>query len=953
MTETPAPDPTPPDAPPADALRRLYDVAPLMMGVVEVHGSDVLQVSDNATTAASTGTPSEATRGRYSSELGVPPETLDLWIRHYRKSQAEGAPVRFRYVDGSRDDAKWLEATVSHVEGDCFTYVVEDVTGRVRQQERLRATEARQGALLRAIPDLIFRLDRDGRYLDVHAPDPAALAAPVEDLLGRTVRDVLPPALARRSIRAVGRAVRSGGVETIEYGLETVDGAERTFEARISPDGDEVLVIVRDVTEQHAVRRAESATAERLRTLIQNLQAAVLVEDEAGRVLVANQHLCDLFGIEATPEALVGLDCDEVTRATAAHFTDAEVALCRIAETLDRRERVLAERVDLADGRILERDYVPITLGGGSGGHLWLYRDVTARVDAERQLREREARYRLLAENTRDLVALHAPDGTYEWVSPSVEALLGYGPADLVGTDPADLLHPTDAGPVHQRPAVDRADGTVSALQRVRHRDGHYVWLETLTQPILGADGAVVRLQTASRDVTDRQEMEDCLFHQAFYDPLTQLPNRALFGIRLEEVIAKGVRGGEFALLYLDLDRFKVVNDTLGHSAGDGLLQAVAGRLRGVARAGDTVARIGGDEFALLIDGLPDEPYAEHVAGRVLEALREPVEVDGRPLFVGASVGVVVGRADHGTPDAVLREADLAMYEAKEAGRGTAAVYDEAVHGKVTDRLRLEMDLRHAVARDELFVVYQPLVRLSDGALTGFEALVRWQHPELGLLAPDAFLGPARDSGQLTAIDRWVLEEACRTAAAWVATRDPGWPPLRVNVNCSGRDLLTPGYADGVLALLGAHGLGPDHVALEITEQVLVEDPAAIVAELGRLQAGGVRVSLDDFGTGYSSLATLHALPVDTVKVDRSFVSEMTAQDRSRQLVETVVHLGRILDKAVVAEGIEDVGQLGALRTVGCAYGQGYLFDRPLPAERAAALAVAEACPWHTHWAVA
>ncbi len=955
MTEPPASDPTSPDALPPDVLRQLYDGAPLMMGVVEVHGDDLLHVSDNPASAGFFGTEPEATRGRYASDLGVPSEVVARWVRHYRRSRATGEPARFRYAHDAGGARSWLEATVSHVAGDRFTYVVEDVTGQVDRDERLRATEARESALLRAIPDLMFRLDQDGRYLNVHAPDVAALAAPPAELLGQTVREVLPPALAGRILAATARALESGDVEEVEFDLATDDGTERVFEARISPDGArEVLVIVRDVTEPHAVRRAERATGERLKTLLQNLQAAVLVEDEAGCVLVANERFCALFEIDVPPEALVGADCGEALAATAPLFADADAVMARVAEMLALRERVLAERVDFADGRILERDYVPITLDGGSGGHLWLYRDVTARVEAEGQLRDREARYRLLAENTRDLVALHAPGGTYEWVSPSVEALLGYHPDDLVGTDPAALLHPADAVLARSMgPSGGRSTGAVSTLQRVRHRHGHYVWLETLTQPILDADSAVVRFQTASRDVTDRQEMEERLFHQAFHDPLTGLPNRALFSIRLEEAIATLSQSRGFAVLFLDLDRFKVVNDTLGHSAGDALLQAVAERLRGVIRADDIVARIGGDEFAVLVDGLPDEAYPERVAGHVLEALRPPVDLDGRALFVGTSVGIVVGRADHGTPDAILREADLAMYEAKEAGRGAAAVYDQAVHGKVTDRLQLEMDLRHAVARDELFLVYQPLVRLSDGVLTGFEALVRWQHPELGLLTPDAFLGPAEDSGQLPTIDRWVLEEACRTAATWAAARDPSWPPLRVNVNCSGRDLLTPGYSAGVLSLIAGHGLGPGHVALEITEQVLVQDPVAVAAELGRLQAGGVRVSLDDFGTGYSSLATLHALPVDTVKVDRSFVSEMTARDQSRQLVEAVVHLGRILNKAVVAEGIEDAGQLGALRTVGCAYGQGYLFDRPLSADLAAALAVADACPWDTHWAVA
>ena len=925
-----------------------------MMGIVEVCGDDILHVSDNPASAAFFETTPEATRGRFASALGVPEAHLSRWLGHYRQARADGAPVRFRYPHAGADGERWLEATVEHAAGDRYTYIVEEVTDRVRQEDTLRLAESRQGALLRALPDLIFRLTPDGRYLDVHAPDPDALVAPADKLRGQSIDAFLPAALAQRLHDALERTLVSGEVEELEYDL-TTDGVDRRFEARLSPDTehDEVLVIVRDVTEAHAARRSVGVTAERLRALVHNLEAAVLLEDEDRRLLATNDRFCETFGIPAQPQELVGADCKAALDAALPFFADPQTASDTVTERLAARERVLGERVGFADGRMMERDYIPIALHGDAGGHLWIYRDVTARVEAERRLRQRETHYRLLAENTRDLVALHATDGRYEWVSPSVTALLGYTPEQLVGTHPVDYLHPEDAAAALLRTHGGHAPPVEP--QRVRHADGHYVWLETLTQPILDAGSDVVRLQSASRDVTDRREMEERLIHQAFHDPLTGLPNRELFQSRLEQALATEAAG--LAVLFVDLDRFKVVNDTLGHSAGDQLLSAVARRLEAVARPTDTVARLGGDEFALLVQNLPasrdGEPsYGEIVAARVLDVLSTPVLVGGRPLFAGASVGVVTGRPDHETPDALLREADLAMYQAKQTGRGAAVLFSEADHGTLTQRLRLEMDLRYAVERGELFVMYQPLVRLSDGALTGFEALVRWQHPELGLLAPDAFLGPARDSGQLSAIDRWVLTEACRTAATWAAPR-PGQPPLRVNVNCSGHDLLLPGYVDDVLGIVAEHALSPGRLALEITEQQLVHDADAVAERLRRLQAGGVRVSLDDFGTGYSSLATLHALPVDTVKVDRSFVSEMVASDRSHQLVEMVVHLGRILDKAVVAEGIEDATQLGALRTVGCAYGQGYLFDRPLSADRAGALALAEAPPWHTHWAVA
>ena len=925
-----------------------------MMGVVEVRDGDILHVADNAATAAFFGATPEATRGRWASELGVPEAHRARWVEAYRQSAAGGAPVSFRYLHDGSESERWLQATVTHVGGDWFIYYVEEVTERLAIDEALRGHVARQVALLRALPDLIFRVDAAGRYLDVHAPDPAALAAPAEALVGRMIGEVLPPDLSARFDAAITRALATEEVECVVYDLVVPSGEGRVFEARVSPDveRDEALIIVRDLTEQHASRRIVAETAERLQTLVASLQAGVLVEDETGKVLLANERFCELLELDAPPGALVGVDCRQAVESVLALSADPEAVGNRIGETLHAREAVMAERVDFADGRVLERDYVPITLDGAYRGHLWLYHDVTERVVSEAQRRRREARYRLLAENMQDLVALHAPDGTYEWLSPSVEILLGYRSDELVGTNPHDLFHPDDVESVRggARTRVGEDEQGPSIVYRIRHRDGRYVWLETLTTPILDDAGAVVQLQTSSRDVSERQEMAARLHHQAYYDPLTGLPNRALFSTRLEDAVAARSSGAEFAVLYLDLDRFKVVNDTMGHSAGDALLQEVAVRLRRVVRADDTVARIGGDEFAVLLPSLPEPAYAERAARRVLDALAAPADVGGREVYTGASVGVVVGRADHAGPDALLREADFAMYEAKGAGRGRMVVYSEDVHEQVTRRLRLEMDLRHAVEREELRVLYQPIVRLSDGALAGFEALVRWEHPDLGRLAPDAFLGPARDSGQLAALDRWVLDEACRVAAAFDASRGRGAAPLRLNVNCTGHDLLADGYVEGVLDVLARHGLRPGGLSLELTEQVLVADADSAAAAFLRLQRGGVAIALDDFGTGYSSLSMLHALPVNTVKVDRSFVREMTGRNPSRQLVETVVQLGRILDKEVVAEGIEEARQLAMLQRLGCAYGQGYLFARPLETEAALALAAAEASPWQAHW---
>jgi len=822
---------------PVEVLQRLYANVPLMMGVVELHGDDdILHVSDNPATAAFFGTTPNATQGQLASALGVDVDTRRLWVEHYRKSHQTSCPIRFEYAHETPDETRWLEAMVSHIGlepatgQERYAYCVEDITARVVQRETARANENRQTALLRALPDLMFRIDQDGRYLDIHAPDPGALAAPVESLLGRTLEEVLPSHLAEQFLRQIRDAIVTGVVAEVKYDMVTADGVERHFEARISPDvgHSEALIVVRDLTEWTQDRRALSVTAERLRTLIDSLQAAVLMEDEGRQVLVANQAFCDLFLIDAPPAALAGANAVDALEAAKHHFASPDETVDRIHALIGAQQAVFSETVEFANGKTLERDYIPVDLDGAYGGHLWLY-----------------------------------------------------------------------------------------------------------------------------HDITDRQEMEDELFRQAFHDPLTGLPNRALLNARLESALDSPEGAEDIAMVFVDLDRFKVVNDTLGHSFGDQLLQEVAKRLQLAVRPEDTVARLGGDEFALLIDGLPEADYAVGVAQQIVDVLQIPVVVDGRELYAGASVGVSTGHPGQTDSGALLREADLAMYAAKAAGRSTYAVYNEASHSAATQRLQLEMDLRHAIERGELRVVYQPIVGLRDGVLAGFEALVRWEHPQLGLLMPDAFLGPAEESGQMELVDQWVLREACRQTAEWAKGRGDGRTPLRIHVNCSGRDLASSGFSAGVLQALNGQGLNPEHLSLEITEHALVEDTEGVSKQLRRLQESGVRFSLDDFGTGYSSLSMLHALPVDTIKVDRSFVGDMDASAASRQLVEMVVGLGKMLGKSVVAEGIEGFKQLGALRQMECAFGQGYFFNRPLSAADATALALSKTTPWHGHWATA
>ena len=430
--------------------------------------------------------------------------------------------------------------------------------------------------------------------------------------------------------------------------------------------------------------------------------------------------------------------------------------------------------------------------------------------------------------------------------------------------------------------------------------------------------------QHASLALSDAKTV-NAMVHQALHDALTGLPNRALFLDRLEHALARATRGGTgVAVLFLDLDRFKTVNDSLGHAAGDQLLCTVAERIAGCMRAADTAARLGGDEFAVLLEDLISTHEAVRVAERIIEALAAPIEVAGREVYIGASIGVASGR--HGAED-LLRHADVAMYRAKAQGKGRYAMFEEGMQAEVMERLELEADLQRAIDRGELEVFYQPIITLASGALAGHEALLRWRHPTRGLIAPGAFIPVAEETGLIGPIGEIVLREACRQAAAWSHAGE-----LSMNVNLSGRQLEDPGLLETVTAVLRETGLAPGRLVLEITETVLMHDTEATIRRLRALRAIGVRLAVDDFGTGYSSLRYLNRFPLDVLKMAKPFVDGLGDQSEDPALARAIVELGASLGLQIVAEGIEHSAQLAQLRRLGCPLGQGYWFARPMPA---------------------
>jgi diguanylate cyclase (GGDEF)-like protein/PAS domain S-box-containing protein len=557
--------------------------------------------------------------------------------------------------------------------------------------------------------------------------------------------------------------------------------------------------------------------------------------------------------------------------------------------------------------------------------------EVEERKAAERALRASEERFRSLVQNSSDVISIVDADGAVRYHSESVRRVLGYDPGELVDGDPLTLVHPDDRERVARfvAEAALRPGVTPAETWRVRHRDGTWLHSETVAANLL-EDPNVRGLVLNTRDVSDRKELEAQLVHQAFHDGLTGLANRTLFAERVEHALARDGRG-DLAVLFIDLDDFKHVNDSLGHAAGDQLLVAAARRLQGCLRPTDTAARLGGDEFAVLLERVTDAEAAAAVAGRVLDTLHQPFGLNGRTIPIKASLGVATGRPGTDEAEELLRNADVAMYAAKAGGKDRYELFRPDMHEDMLQRLELEAELRHVADRDQLVLHYQPIVELVSGRITRVEALVRWDHPTRGLLPPPAFIPLAEEQGLIGPIGDWVLLQACLQARRW-QDQFPDAPPLSMHVNLSGRQLEEPRLIGEVVKALETARLSPRLLTLEITESVLVTDIEAMSNRLRELKGLGVLLAIDDFGTGYSSLSYLRRFPIDMLKIDKAFVDGIGRGREDAALANAIVKLSHTLQLHTVAEGIEEPEQATHLVALGCQDGQGYHFARPLAA---------------------
>jgi diguanylate cyclase (GGDEF)-like protein/PAS domain S-box-containing protein len=557
------------------------------------------------------------------------------------------------------------------------------------------------------------------------------------------------------------------------------------------------------------------------------------------------------------------------------------------------------------------------------------------------RLQESEGKFRAITECTTDLTYILGDDLVFAYASPSVCRFTGFESELILGRELDMLVHPGDAKTVREAVLRARAEpGTSVTVEDHRVHNPNRGWIyfsgrATAMPWVPGVNGIVVHCQ----DVTERRWQEEIIRRQANFDALTGLPNRTLFRDRLSRALSSAIRNGtRAALLFVDIDAFKNVNDTLGHTAGDELLKEAASRLAACVREVDTVARLGGDEFTLVLPDIHEPIDAELVARKVLAALAEPFALDSTKAFVSASVGVTLYPDDAEDEENLLRNADTAMYRAKEEGRNRLRFFTARMHTEAMDRLHLDVDLRDALERGEFLLHYQPIVDLASGFPTGFEALLRWRHPARGLVPPGQFIPRAEQTGLIVPVGTWVLEAACRQLKSW---QEAGYSRLRMSVNVSARQCREPAFEATVRRILESTGVGAGSVVLEITESLFIDDSRGDAAEAAavfrRLRDMGIRVALDDFGTGYSSLSYLKRFPVDILKIDRSFVQDIAANAEDKTLVDAIIAMAHGLGIAVVAEGMETEQQTRILSSRRCDGGQGYFFGKPAPAEQAAA----------------
>ncbi len=688
-----------------------------------------------------------------------------------------------------------------------------------------------------------------------------------------------------------------------------------------------------------------------LHSILDSIGDGIMVVNELGQIVHLNPAACQILSDDPTSmltgQAHGAIVCYLPDRITP--YAPEQLPLTRaIRGQISTATEVFLCPDTLSNGKWLSITAQPLcdeygTLHGGVA----ILRDISASRQAETALRESEERYALAARG--------ANDGLWDWnlatnqiyLSPRWKSMLGYTEEEI-GNRPEewfDRVHPDDQERV-QLHLIAHFKGLITHFEnehRMIHHDGSYRWMLCRGLAVRDTNGQTTRMAGSQTDITDRKQAEEQLVHGALHDALTGLPNRALFIDRLERAIThtKQNPAEQFAVLFLDIDRFKVINDSLGHPVGDQMLVAFAQRLSPLLRPEYTLARLGGDEFTILLEHIPHVEEATHLAASIQKELAVPFYLHNHEIVTTASIGIAQSSMGYEHPEDMVRDADTAMYRAKALGKACYVVFDTTMHAYAIEMLQLEADLRRAIERQEFHVYYQPIVSLATGRIAGFEALIRWHHPQYGCIAPGDFIPLAEETGLIIPIGQWILHEACRQMYVW-QQQFPKDPPLSISVNISSKQFTQADLVKQIVSILDTTGLAPHCLKLEITESVLMEYGETTIALLQKLRTLGVQLSIDDFGTGYSSLSYLQRFPINTLKIDRSFIQGIDAHHESINIVQTILTLARMLGIDTIAEGTETADQVRQLRSLQCDYIQGWWFSGAVDSETALALLVNE-----------
>jgi diguanylate cyclase (GGDEF)-like protein/PAS domain S-box-containing protein len=904
-----------------------------------IKDADVRYVGCNKAFERFIGLPLEAILGKgvydvAPANLAKRYEEADRALLKAGGQQIYEASVRF--ADGSNHEVMFHKAVFHDSTGAVagMAGVMLDIEQRKRVEAALHESEQRYRDVFEHAFDCIALVDvtADGRYILAAANPAARRACGLPDNgVDQPIELSLSEAAAAPFLERLTECVAAQATIRYETLFKGPFGV-RTFIVNLAPVaiGDamrRVIAIARDVTDEREVEKLRSDRERDFRTLVDNSPDTIVRYDRACRRVFSNRSVQSSRNID--PKSILGM-----TPTQAKVLGDPE------------QERLYEDWLlaVMAAGEPDERQFIYVRPDGeqriavvraiperGAGGEvisvLAVGTDADERIKAERQLRQREQDFRTLVEHSPDLIIRYDAQCRRVYINPFAQQLLG---VDRVAVGGA----PTKSPIVNSEKYLAKLREVLSTGRKGELecsfivRDGSIRQGHIRIVPEFDDNEKVVGVLAIGRDISEIVESRRKIQRLAFYDSLTELPNRALLSERIAELAARQDDKGAFALMLLDLDRFKEVNDTLGHAVGDELLCKVAARLRRCVRRSDTISRLGGDEFAILLPDAARDRDFSLVAARILRAFAKPFHLSGREVAVSASIGVAESGGEGIDVDTLLKRADSAMYHAKQMGRNNAQFFTPEMTARSLRRMAIETHLRKAIARGELDLYYQPKVALKTARILGAEALLRWRHSELGFLTPDAFIGIAEESGQIVEIGRWVLIEACRRAVEW--NRDAA-SPLQVSVNLSSRQFVMSDPVAILREALAETHCGPDWLELEITESLLLEDNKSVRAMLGAIRDLGVSIAIDDFGTGYSALSYLTRFPISTLKIDRSFISDIERDRKRAELVKAIIGLSTALELKMVAEGVENEAQLDFLLDAGCEEAQGFLFGRPMP----------------------